>query len=133
MADKKARTPAQIAATERMKAARAERAAEKSAEEKPLTEAEVDRAARDDKKAMGKMLAADEKVTFMIPYDPGNPKTKYWERSLNGLILRFERGIPLEQPKYIADYVNRCLTIEERAMARSAAFREKDGKKLGEV
>lgn len=80
---------------------------------------------------MGQTLAADEKVLFIIPLDPDlGSGCQIWERAFNGLILRFTRGVPLMQPKFIADYVESCLRIERISRDSVAAFQTPGGKKL---
>lgn len=138
----KARAAAKAKREERARllneAAEAEAAAEvntplpnQPSEKEIESEADIERMARDSERAMGEKLEKDEKIPFIIPLDPGlSADNQVWERSFNGLFLRFRRGVEYSQPRYIVNYIMQKVYDEQRARASVADYMTGSGKKL---
>jgi hypothetical protein len=61
-----------------------------------------------------KRIAAEEKVTFIIPTDPRFPADQqFWEHCVNGVIYRYPRGEQIELPKSLAETFLRKLKMQQ--------------------
>ena len=53
---------------------------------------------------------------FIIPYDPAlDGGNQYWERSINGHILRLQRGKQYSMPRYIVDFIESRVNLQRLA------------------
>lgn len=83
------------------------------------------------KESIGKVFNKQEKVMFMFPFEQGySDDEQVWERSFNGVIYRFKRGVPKLVPIAVKEYVERQIEIEKASRRKQAAYQQGAGKKL---
>ncbi len=81
-------------------------------------------------KATEARIAAEEKVTFIIPTVPGIPADQqYWEHNINGVTYRYPRGEEIRLPKSLAEVFVRKLKMQQQSAVVIGEFSGK-GKRL---
>lgn len=106
-------------------------ATKKTPAKKPAkVEAPVENTAEAVEAATERRIAAEEKVSFIIPVDPRFPADQqFWEHCINGVVYRYPRGEEIELPKSLADVFVRKLKMQQQSAVVIGEFSGK-GKKL---
>ena len=73
----------------------------------------------------------NEHIPFIIPLDPSvSSDIQWWERSINGHILRLQRGKLYELPRYLVDYIETRVRLRRMSEASAEVFTVGSGKQL---
>lgn len=70
-------------------------------------------------------------IPFMIPYDPREATNMWWERSINGVILRLKRGKMYQLPRYIVRFIEDRIKIQRLSDESMAQYNSDRGVKIG--
>lgn len=125
-------------AAENLAKARAAKKAAKEADASLKVSAEVisstpaqQQAATGEQGVINAIADDSEEILFIIPPDPSvASEVQWWERSINGHVLRLQRGKPYVLPKYLVNYIQSKIKIRTMSDASVEAFTVGSGKHL---
>ena len=94
--------------------------------------APVDASSENGEKAVVKAIASDNDILpFIIPLDPGvDSRNQWWERSINGHILRLQRGKRYDLPRYLVDFIEARIQIQRVSDESVSVFTSGNGARL---
>ncbi|HWS31049.1 MAG TPA: hypothetical protein VN512_13165 [Clostridia bacterium] len=83
---------------------------------------------KDDTNETKKMLAAQPKVTIVVPSED-----KFWEGMINGYGLMIRTNVPVEVPQDVARLIGNNARVLRQSEKALEPFRKASGKKLAEM
>lgn len=87
--------------------------------------------AADGADAVKQALASNDLVRFYVPQDPTNGDRMFFERSINGHILRLKAGTVMELPLWLVEFIESRLEIQRLSDAEYEAYTRESGVKIG--
>ena len=85
----------------------------------------------DGTEAVKEALSSGDLVRFYVPRDPSNGDSNFFERSINGHILRLKAGTVMELPLWLVEFVESRLEIQRLSNEEYARFTSDSGAKIG--
>lgn len=95
--------------------------ASEAQEEVPETDGEA---------AIVRELQGTEMVRFYVPRDPTSGDEQFFERSINGHVIRLRAGEVRTLPLWLVEYIEERITIQRISNSAYDEFKTKNGKLL---
>lgn len=75
-------------------------------------------------------LESGDMVRFYVPRDPSSGDEQYFERSINGRIIRLRAGEVLTLPLWLVEFIEERISIQRISERAYDAYKTKNGKLL---
>lgn len=80
--------------------------------------------------AVRKALTSNDTVRFYVPRDPTSGDDQYFERSINGHIIRLKAGEVRELPLWLVEFIEEHISIQRVNESAYGEYKTQKGKLL---
>lgn len=93
-------------------------------------EAQEETPEADGEAAIVRQLSSTDMVRFYVPRDPTSGDEQFFERSINGHVIRLRAGEVRTLPLWLVEYIEERITIQRISNSAYDEFKTKNGKLL---
>lgn len=93
-------------------------------------EAQEETTETDGEAAIVRELQSTDMVRFYVPRDPTSGDERFFERSINGHVIRLRAGEVRTLPLWLVEYIEERVTIQRISNSAYDEFKTKNGKLL---